>query len=270
MSSTVVPLLRDYHIHTARCNHADSLEEQYVLRALHLGLKEIGFSDHLPLGPDYDHGHTMTREELALYVKEIERLRKKYPSISILLGGEVGLFPDFAQQLQQLRSSNPFDYIIGSVHYFGSLFVFLKTPLDDLKFDQGQEVNTYFNLYEEGIASGLVDVVGHMDGIKWLFSLTDPLIQQRLERLLSRIASADIILEVNSSGLRKKPNRLYPDDAIIRRAGELGIAFCAGSDAHRPEEVGLDFDSIQKSLERAGIYGTAVSDSGLTIFRAGS
>ncbi len=39
---------KNYHTHTPRCGHAWGTEREYVHRALELGMKVLGFSDHTP------------------------------------------------------------------------------------------------------------------------------------------------------------------------------------------------------------------------------
>ena len=50
----------NYHTHTFRCNHCDGTEEQMILSAIKAGIKELGFSDHMPWPK---------------YRKEIQRIR---------------------------------------------------------------------------------------------------------------------------------------------------------------------------------------------------
>ena len=47
-------LLYNYHTHTYRCGHASGKEEDYVLAAIKLGIKRLGFSDHIILPQGYE------------------------------------------------------------------------------------------------------------------------------------------------------------------------------------------------------------------------
>ena len=38
----------DLHNHTTLCNHASGTSEEYILRAIELGIDVYGFSDHAP------------------------------------------------------------------------------------------------------------------------------------------------------------------------------------------------------------------------------
>ncbi|MCD4692171.1 MAG: PHP domain-containing protein, partial [Calditrichales bacterium] len=54
----------DYHIHTKLCKHARGEMEEYVEQALRIGLKEIAFTDHIPLPDNFDIAHRMAYHEL--------------------------------------------------------------------------------------------------------------------------------------------------------------------------------------------------------------
>ena len=53
----------DYHMHTPLCGHAIGSPEEYVVQAIKVGLKEIGFSDHAPMVHKPMPGITMTMDE---------------------------------------------------------------------------------------------------------------------------------------------------------------------------------------------------------------
>ena len=41
-------LTANYHAHTFRCQHAVGNERDYIEAAIKMGIKEFGFSDHIP------------------------------------------------------------------------------------------------------------------------------------------------------------------------------------------------------------------------------
>jgi len=42
----------DIHNHTTRCNHAEGTVDEYIQRAIELGIDIYGFSEHAPM--DFD------------------------------------------------------------------------------------------------------------------------------------------------------------------------------------------------------------------------
>ena len=79
-----MPLPADYHMHTPLCRHAVGEPTEYAARAVALGLKEIGFTDHSPMRRD-DFDNWRMRSEIVLESKD-------QAAVSELLG-----------QLQQMR-----------------------------------------------------------------------------------------------------------------------------------------------------------------------
>lgn len=66
-------LTANYHTHTSRCQHAAGTEEEYVEAAIEMGIKELGFSDHIPcpFRDGYVSRIRMTMEQARDYVQTI-------------------------------------------------------------------------------------------------------------------------------------------------------------------------------------------------------
>ena len=78
----------DLHNHTTLCNHANGTVEQYVQRAIELGIDHYGFSDHAPM--NFDPKYRMDILQKALYEKWVLDAKEKYKNqIKILLAYEV-------------------------------------------------------------------------------------------------------------------------------------------------------------------------------------
>ena len=78
----------DLHNHTTLCNHATGTVEEYVQRAIELGIDEYGFSDHAPM--NYDPKYRMDISQKQQYEKWVLDAKEKYKDkIKILLGYEV-------------------------------------------------------------------------------------------------------------------------------------------------------------------------------------
>jgi histidinol-phosphatase (PHP family) len=70
---------------------------------------------------------------------------------------------------------------------------------------------------------------------------------EQIERLLEEIKLAGMALEINTSGILKR-NEPFPRFATIIRAIKMGIPLLAGSDAHKPEDIGRFFDTLPEQL----------------------
>jgi len=245
-------ILADYHIHTTLCRHAEGEMEAYVRAARRNGLKEIGFSDHAPVLDQYDPVHRMAWEEFPVYVDAVLKLRETYPDITIRLGVEADYYPGFEHSLETLLRRYPVEYVIGSVHFMDGEAVFRRGDTFPDPKENEAFVRKYFDRLTRGVQSGLFDVLAHTDVIKWDFPDFGELIEASAARLFESVVRAGMAIELNTSGLRKKPREMYPSFRILEMACRSRIPVVPGSDAHRPEEVAADFKKAMDLLNTCG------------------
>ncbi|MCK4440827.1 MAG: PHP domain-containing protein, partial [Sulfurovaceae bacterium] len=78
----------DLHNHTILCNHATGTIEEYIQRAIELGVDIYGFSEHAPM--DFDQYYRLSFEDMDRYEQDILKYKEIYQDdIEILLGYEV-------------------------------------------------------------------------------------------------------------------------------------------------------------------------------------
>ena len=65
---------------------------------------------------------------------------------------------------------------------------------------------------------------------------------------------------LSTAGLRKRAHELYPAPAFLEMALQAGAPVALSSDAHRPEEVGADYDRALDLLEALGVGELCVFD----------
>ena len=239
---------------------------EYVQSAIKKGLKEIGFADHVPVQDDYDPWHRMAWEQFPTYVESVQQLREAYPEIKIRLGIEADVYPSFERSLEAILNQYPIDYVFGSVHFMDGEAVFKRPETDWDETSIRRFIQKYFDWHHQGIKSGLFDVVAHTDVIKWHFSDFMPLIEHYSAELYDAVAEAGMAIELNTSGLRKKPQETYPSKRILGLAFDRGIPVLPGSDAHQPEEIACCFKEARAMLSDCGYRHTQQTRQGLTAF----
>ena len=69
-------------------------------------------------------------------------------------------------------------------------------------------------------------------------------------------------MEVSTAGLRKPAGELYPARGFLELCVQARIPVALSSDAHRPEEVGADYDRALELLAELGITELCVFDGG--------
>jgi histidinol-phosphatase (PHP family) len=126
--------------------------------------------------------------------------------------------------------------------------------------DSGRSVEQiwqrYFQTIGDSARSGLFDVLAHPDLVK-VWGRDRPLPEGDLRRYyepaIEAIAESDIAVEVSTAGLRKPVKELYPAPAFLEMCLEAGAPIALSSDAHRPEDIGADYDSALELLGQLGI-----------------
>ena len=73
-----------------------------------------------------------------------------------------------------------------------------------------------------------------------------------IDAALESIKKNNLALDINTSGLRKGTQEIFPGRDILKRAFALQIPVVMGSDAHKPSEVAADFDSTITLLKTIG------------------
>jgi len=246
-------VLVDYHMHTPLCKHAVGEPEEYVRRAVERKIDEIGFSDHSPMPPDYDPNFRMAAGEFPAYVEKILNVREKFPGYPIKLGLEADYHPGTEDFVRAVLKRADFDYVIGSVHYIGDWG--FDNPANMERYrraDMYEAFREYFALVERCAKSGLYDVLGHPDVIKVFGRRPDRPYDELIRGALGAVRTAGMALEVNTSGLRKPAKEIYPSRRFLEIAREMGVRVTLGSDAHRPEHVGEDFEAAVALLRAVG------------------
>ena len=260
-------MIADYHIHTGMCPHAQGEPREYVERAIGLGMSAMGFADHLPFLAGWRPSHDLTDDwamsldELDSYVSQVQGLAREYAGdVRILVGIEADYIEETLEQTAETLAAYPFDYVIGSVHIVGDRFAFDHPELRDHLAEYGLEriVLESLELTERAAASGLFDIVGHLDHAKKFGPRMrdQPDVAAAASAALRAVAAAGMALEINTAGLRKPVGEAYPAPGLLAEARALGIPLTFGSDAHRPEEVGWAFDDAVVTAREAGYAAT--------------
>lgn len=268
-------MVTDYHIHTALCRHAEGEPREYVERAIALGMPELGFADHLPFLNGWAPGYgipgddwAMTVDELDDYVALVQDLAREYAAdIRVVLGIEADYIEATLDDTARVLAEYPFDYVIGSVHLVGDGFAFDHPAVGErlLRYGVDRIFVESLDLVAKAAATGLFTIMGHLDQAKKFGHR--PSDEERVaaaaSSALRAIAAAGVAIELNTAGWRKPAGEAYPAPRILREAAALGIPLTFGSDAHRPADVGHDFERAVAAAREAGYRTSLRLGSGL-------
>ena len=242
----------DYHMHTPLCQHAVGEPVEYAARAVEVGLEEIGFSDHSPMLRDGFDDWRMRNDQLDEYVEKVRKAQRDFPNLTLKLALEVDYLPGHEEWIRDLAARHPWDYFIGSVHYVSDSWA-VDSPykLSEWKHRDTFEVwSVYFERLTMAAESGLFEIIGHADLPKKFCFVPKEDCTKLFTRFLDAAKKTNTAIELNTAGLRKDCKEIYPSRAILQLAFEKNVAITFGSDAHAPNEVGMDFSkAIQLARE---------------------
>lgn len=256
----------DLHNHTTRCNHAEGTVDEYIQKAIELGIDVYGFSEHAPM--DFDPKYRLTFEEMQAYENDILGAKERYKNdIKILMGYEVDYLPGHMDD-RVLHAK--VDYLIGSIHFLD------KWGFDNLEFIGGYKDRdiddiwrAYFDATEAMAKSGKFDIVGHLDLIKVFKFMPKQDTRILAKNALKAIKQSGMVLELNTAGLRKPTGEIYPSRSLLEEAYSLDIPITFASDAHSIEQVGEGYTLATALAKEVGYTKTVTfqgRDKQLVVF----
>ncbi len=246
--------LPDYHLHTAMSIDSKMSMEEACRQAIALGLDEICFTEHVDFIPE-DEGCGFF--DPGSYFQLIERCREEFDGrMTVRAGIEIGEAHRFADEGRELTASNPFDFVIGSLHWVGPDLV--MTPDYFVGKSLEQAYGAYFDELLALVRVGDFDIVGHLDVPKRyagdLHERFDPRpFEDRIRPVLQVCVERGIGIEINTGTIRKTGNDPSPSIEVLNWYRELGGEILTiGSDAHRPEDMAYGFDQARAMVREAG------------------
>ncbi len=175
------------------------------------------------------------------------------------LGLEADFVPGAEDRTANLLDVHDFDYVVGSVHFLRDDAVDMEEYTVWTRTDPGRSAEQiwrrYFETLGEAARSGLFDILAHPDLVKvWGPERPRPEgdLRRYYELALEASRSRAIAVEVSTAGLRKRAREIYPAPAFLEMCVEAGAPVALSSDAHRPEDVGADYEQALELLEQRG------------------
>jgi histidinol-phosphatase (PHP family) len=265
--------LTDYHVHLRPddpgTEAADYFTERnlarFVERAREQGIEELGFSEHVYRFREalevWRHPFWVEQavDRLDDYVEFLLAMRDAgYP---VKIGIELDYVRGREEELAALLEGRPFDYVVGSVHFIA------ERAVDHEGYDAwresapGEVWREYFEAVGDAAATGLFDVLAHLDLVK-VWGAGRPAPPEPLTTYyasaMSAIRVADVAIELSTAGLRKPVGEMYPSPDLLAMCLAAGTPVSLSSDAHVPEHVGFAYDRAVETLRALGVDQVAV------------
>ncbi|NTV13925.1 MAG: histidinol-phosphatase [Desulfobulbaceae bacterium] len=257
----MLDLTIDGHIHTNLCRHAVGEMEDYVRVGLGRGLRQLFFLEHLERGINYFERTWLTDADFDEYFRRGRELKEKYRGrLQVGLGVEVGYNPQCRDELLSALAAREWERIGISYHFLavsGRHFNLVSRRSENLVVlgELGVEkvLSDYFATLLEAVEIIPGQVVCHLDAVM----RHHPEVRlaaghyRQIEEILAAMSRRGMALEINASGLPRR-GQPYPNQEIIAEAVRRGITLTAGSDSHRPEDVG-GFAALAAFMSAQGV-----------------
>lgn len=246
----------DSHMHTRYSKDSSANPEEMIEAAVKMGLPSICFTDHM------DKDYFVDGEEfvfdLQKYFEEMSDLKERYKEqIQIRIGVEIGLQPHLKDYYAELTQKWPFDFVIGSIHVVDG-----KDPYYPEFFEGKSDAKAYLETMEETIKNIKIfsdfDTLGHLDyvvryGKNQAKEYAYQTMSDQIDEILRYLIQNGKGLELNTAGLKYGLSFAHPHPDVLKRYQELGGEIITiGSDGHKPEHIGYDFDKIKAILSKCG------------------
>jgi histidinol-phosphatase (PHP family) len=251
--------LVDCHFHSAHSYDSEVPLIAYCQRAWQLGFSHLCPTEHVDFDPqDFGYGYF----DAGTYAQAVATCRQQFAGqLNVFKGVEIDYQRCFDAEVRIFLEQHSFDFIIGSVHYADGLYV--GTALTEA-YEADTAYRRYFNAVREAAASGLFDVIGHLDllkrhGVRRWGHFDPRCYTHEIEAVLQAAVETGTGLEINTSGLRQAPGETYPGLETLRRYRELGgEVLTLGSDAHHLDDLGSNIRDGLALARAAGFKAMAV------------
>ena len=244
---------QNLHTHSIYCDGKDTIEAM-ALEAINKGFNVLGFSGHGNCRNVDD--YSMDENNTKKYIEDVLAVKEKYQDqINIFLGVEQDVLG------QRFKKHDPYDYIIGSVHFVKAGDKYLAV---DFSSDVTKEIVEYYGSFLNYAKSYFeevkkianmdeVDIVGHVDLLtkfnenEEFIKFDDPDYLKLAYNCIDQLLEKNKIFEVNTGaiarGQRKTP---YPHKTLLKYIYDHGGKICLNSDCHNKEMLDCYY---QESLE---------------------
>ena len=149
-----------------------------------------------------------------------------------------------------------FDFIMGSAHFIGSPLKYFS----DYK-EKGDDwmIEEYFSSIKNAIKSGLFDVIGHPELIKYFIDKNFNYYSKHIEEIVDLLLKNNVAIDLNTDYLRNsktgkiEKERLNPGLEMLAMCKEKNVPLVIGSDAHSPKKLANNFSDTFEILKDIGI-----------------
>ena len=265
----------DFHMHTAFSTDSEEAVESMLNRAVERGLYSVCITDHMDADypPDDELGENAFRLDTKNYFPFLLKKKKEYEErIQVRIGIELGLQKHLGTRYETLIEKYPFDFVIGSMH-----LVCGEDPYTGKVFEELGDAQVYRRMFCETLECirkiKCFDVLGHLDyvvryGKHQAEAYSYEKFSDEIDMILRELISSGKGLELNMAGIKYGLGFAHPHPSVLRRYQELGgEIITVGSDAHKAEHIGYEFEIAGELLKSCGFRYYTEFENRKAVFR---
>lgn len=266
--------------------------DRYLTVAKERGLTEVGIVDHLyrfremrsyfenvldltspSLGSMQKTWlHSVMSESIEQYIEGVRRVQAKWEKegVTLRLGIEADYFPEQEEELRQFLKRYPFDFVIGSIHFWrGWGFDNPETQGRFETLDLSVVYDEVATTIEQAARSELFSFIAHVDNLKVFgHRPQSSILHSFYERVAQVLAQHDVASEWNAGLYYRYPVReACPSDALLDYFARYEVPLTLSSDAHFPDDLGRHVEDGKRALQRAGYSSVATFAEGKRIMK---
>jgi len=241
--------IADMHVHSTFSVDGHDTLDAMCRAALERGVAAICFAEHYDLNPAAEEEYNFLQYDR--FSAAVDEARRVYGDrLMILKGIEFGEPHIYPRELEWVQTLDV-DVVLGSIHWAPDGFVGDRALRDRLGLERLYE--SYYDQMRQAIRVGGFDVLAHLDFPKrYVGQVTEP--PAWLDEVLRETVRAGVVLEINTSPLRKGMDECSPDLPILTRYAQVGgRRVTLGSDAHACADIAAGFDRAQRLAWQAGL-----------------
>lgn len=187
----------NYHSHCYLCQHAQGLPSDYIKKAVEIGYKEIGISDHGPMLKEWTNRMNLD-DFYNIYLPDLKNAIKQYSNkIKIYKGLELEFFEGYDEHYQRLLKD--LDYLILGQHVVvkdGRIYDIFK-GMDD------EKIEIYKDTVIKAMETGYFQILAHPEIFMFKYRTWNALTERISKEIIEAAIKNKVLLEINANGIRR-------------------------------------------------------------------
>ena len=260
----------DCHTHTRFSVDSDADIIGMIEKAMSLGLSAYAVTDHCECNRWYSEEHYPDETTYRYFdfgrdfensVTAVTKLKEKYDGkLNLICGVEMGQGNQVPEIAEKIVSDKRLDFVIGSMHQLPKTEDFAFIEYDKMTVEEMEKLlEKYFMEVYNLSKWGKFDILGHLTyPLRYIEDKGNIKVDMsRYEEIIREIFKSIIYngkgIEINTSGLRQKYGKPFPEYRFVKMYKELGGEILSvGSDAHTVADLGKGVADGAEIAKQAG------------------